>query len=156
MKPLIAILTLSLLAGCAAPKPAKFYDGPTLPTEKLARVRMPNVKIWVVAVDGKSTRDGQGGLLDKSELLLAPGSHELTLLHTRNDGWLQHDRADAKLAVTLLAGHVYTVRYRDVRDRRVEFFLVDHESTYDKKCAQLLTKSGQLIYIGDGVAPECY
>jgi hypothetical protein len=157
MKLLLLPLVGALVAGCATtPKPAKFYEGSALPAEQIARVRMPNVKIWVVAVDGKSTRDWQGGLLDKSELQLAAGPHELTLLHTRNESWLQHQRAETKLTASFQADHFYTVRYRDIEEKRVEFYLVDHGATYDAKCARLLSEMSMSIYMGFGVPQECY
>lgn len=157
MKRTPVLLVLAFVAGCASvPKPAKFYDGPALSMDQVARVRMPNVKIWVVAVDGKSTRDWQGALLDKSELRVTPGSHELTLLHTRNETWLQHQRAETKLVASVQAGHFYTVRYRDVAERHVEFYLVDHGSTYDAKCSRLLVEMSINIYMGNGVQSECF
>ena len=157
MKVLLLAVTSIALVGCAsAPQPAKFYEGPALSSSQIARVRMPNVKVWVVAVNGKSTRDWQGGLLDKSELHVTPGTHEFTLLHTRNEAWLGHDRAETKMTATVQAGHFYTVTYRDVAERKVEFLLRDHGQSYDTKCSRLLTEMSMNIYMGYGVPQECY
>lgn len=157
MKFIPFFLIIVFLAGCASrPTPAKFYDGAERPLNQVARVRMANVKIWVVGVDGMSTRDWQLGLLSTSELRIIPGSHEFTLLHTRNESLLEHERAETKLVTSVQVGHFYTMRYRNTDGNHVEFYIVDHGASYDEKCSRLLNEMSIHIYMGTDVPLECY
>lgn len=127
-----------------------------MPLNEVARVRVPNVKTWVVLVDGKSTRDWQGSLLTTSEVHLKPGTHQLAVLHTRNESVLTHERANATLDVNVEAGHFYTVTYRDVDKDKVVFNLRDHGTTYEAQCASVVKLPNMNVYMGLQVPAECY
>jgi uncharacterized protein YccT (UPF0319 family) len=73
---ILAVVSLALLGGCAAPGPVKLYDGPERKPAELVRISVPE-PVEVMAVDG---REPPGNFLHNSpDLLLLPGEHVLSL-----------------------------------------------------------------------------
>jgi len=153
----IILALIVQLLGCAPqPKPFKMYSGNTISIEKLARIRVPNVKVFVKGVNDKKLWSFSGGLLDKSEVHVLPGIHKLWVSHTTNETGTTGLKADTEIELNAEMGHVYTVLYQHVGDNKVAFYIRDHGANYDEKCAALLNKPNMLIYIGHEVPQECY
>lgn len=150
----LLISLLALLSGCSTyqhPKPSQFYEGNPLPIEQVARIRVPNVRLWVLAVDGKSTRDALGNPYDKSEVLVLPGTHRLSLLY------IQGNRlAEGELDFSAEPGHMYTAKYRDVGYDKVQFYIKDQGLDYDERCLSLKDRPNVMTVIANNVPTDCY
>lgn len=100
-----------MLAGCAAPGPAKLYEGALKPAAETAMIRLPE-QIQVMALDGQ---EQTGSLLQRDQMLaVLPGEHVFSLRYVElfqinsEEHEVVRSRQSA-LRFTAVAGHEYRI-----------------------------------------------
>ncbi|HCT41833.1 MAG TPA: hypothetical protein DF427_11925 [Moraxellaceae bacterium] len=100
-----------MLAGCAAPGPAKLYEGALRPAAETAMIRLPE-QVQVMALDGQ---EQTGSLLQRGQLLaVLPGEHVFSLRYVElfqinsEEHEVVRSRQSA-LRFTAVAGHEYRI-----------------------------------------------
>lgn len=100
-----------MLAGCAAPGPAKLYEGVLKPATETAMIRLPE-QVQVMAMDGQ---EQAGNLLQRGQLLaVLPGEHVFSLRYVElfqinsEEHEVVRSRQSA-LRFTAEAGHEYRI-----------------------------------------------
>lgn len=100
-----------MLAGCAAPGPAKLYEGAFRPAAETAMIRLPE-QVQVMALDGQ---EQTGSLLQRDQLLaVLPGEHVFSLRYVElfqinsEEHEVVRSRQSA-LRFTAVAGHEYRI-----------------------------------------------
>lgn len=100
-----------MLAGCAAPGPAKLYEGELRSAAETAMIRLPE-QVQVMALDGQ---EQTGSLLQRDQLLaVLPGEHVFSLRYVElfqinsEEHEVVRSRQSA-LRFTAVAGHEYRI-----------------------------------------------
>lgn len=100
-----------MLAGCAAPGPAKLYEGAFRTAAETAMIRLPE-QVQVMALDGQ---EQTGSLLQRDQLLaVLPGEHVFSLRYVElfqinsEEHEVVRSRQSA-LRFTAVAGHEYRI-----------------------------------------------
>ena len=119
----ITILLITITVGCSSTM--TMYDGPTLPDEKIARVKTDNTDIRFNSIDGKNPLSCLSSMYRKypQEILLKPGRHFFTVKYfTDRQYSFGYFRFDA------LAGKTYTVKHLIYEKKRMRFWLIEDKT----------------------------
>jgi len=127
-----------LLSGCAsAPSPTRAYDGNTLRSEEVARIRPHSYLTTVWDVDDRNIFFINDQRLLTTFIEVLPGKRKISLRYERGVGVVGaffHSRLALKdVVLDAVAGHTYIPRTEIVGDQ-ARFWLEDGGTDYDQRC----------------------
>jgi hypothetical protein len=113
--------TLTMLLGACYPiyRDVKLYDGPSVPPEKTAELRVHKDATRLHSIDGKEVKFTTYDMFDALKVKLAPGSHTVNVSyyypHRKSGGVVvsghtQLSKNSHNLSFSAISGHKYIVR----------------------------------------------
>ena len=115
---LLGFMAALTLTGCSTGRQLRWYDGPPLPREQVAILKVQRAifseSCPVEKIDGKRiTRDRQFVRNNTRRIELLPGTHTLSVIFLDRPG---HSTSNALLTATFKPGHTYELKAAQINE----------------------------------------